>query len=78
MREIVRRTMGLMTAGIAGVMALGTAAGAQQLVDAGGEDGEGGLAFVLMTLLILGIGLALFYMDRVRKRALERDETEQS
>ena len=45
-----------------------------QLVDAGGERGQGGLAFVLLALFFwLFIG-ALFYMDRVRKRRSGDDE----
>jgi len=45
-----------------------------QLVDAGGERGQGGLAFVLLAVffwLFLG---ALFYMDRIRRRRLPDDE----
>ena len=45
-----------------------------QLVDAGGERGQGGLAFVLLALffgLFLG---ALFYMDRVRQRRMGEDD----
>jgi hypothetical protein len=45
-----------------------------QLVDAGGERGQGGLAFVLLALffgLFLG---ALFYMDRVRQRRMGPDD----
>jgi hypothetical protein len=52
-------------------------AGAQQLVDAGGEgDGSGGLAFVLFTLMVFLCGGAMFYMDHVRRRrARAEDET---
>jgi len=39
-----------------------------QLVDAGGERGQGGLAFVLMVFFFLAFIAALFYMDRVRQR----------
>ena len=47
-------------------------AAAQELVDAGQEgDGSGGLAFVLMTVMVFVIGLALFFMDRIRRRATE-------
>jgi hypothetical protein len=46
---------------------------AQQLVDAGGEDGQGGLAFVLLVILVMGIWAALFFMDRVRRRREEQD-----
>jgi hypothetical protein len=47
---------------------------AQQLVDAGGGDGQGGLAFVLLVVLVAGIAGALFFMDHIRKRSAERDE----
>ncbi len=39
-----------------------------QLVDAGGERGAGGLAFVLLALFFWIFIGAIFYMDRVRKR----------
>ena len=39
-----------------------------QLVDAGGERGAGGLAFVLLAVAFWIFFGALFYMDRVRKR----------
>ena len=39
-----------------------------QLVDAGGERGQGGLAFVLLAFFFLIFIAALFYMDRVRQR----------
>lgn len=44
-----------------------------QPVDAGGERGGGGLAFVLMTVFLVLFMLSLFYLDRVRKRRSERD-----
>lgn len=48
---------------------------AQQLVDAGKEgDGSGGLAFVLLVVMVCVIWAALFFMDRIRKRAAEKDE----
>jgi hypothetical protein len=46
---------------------------AQQIVDAGGENGQGGLAFVLHVLLIMMMWAALFFMDRIRRRREERD-----
>jgi hypothetical protein len=46
---------------------------AQQLVDAGGEDGQGGLAFVLLAILVMAIWAALFFMDRVRRRREEQE-----
>ncbi len=51
-------------------------AGAQQLVDAGKEgDGSGGLAFVLFTVMVFIMAGAMFYMDRIRKRRSEQDES---
>ncbi len=39
-----------------------------QLVDAGGDNGAGGLAFVLLAVFFWIFIAAIFYMDRVRKR----------
>jgi len=51
-------------------------AGAQQLVDAGQQgDGSGGLAFVLFALTVMLIAASMFFMDKVRRRAAEREET---
>lgn len=47
---------------------------AQQIVDAAGENGSGGLAFVILVLVVCGIWGSLFFMDRVRKKSLEKDE----
>ena len=53
-------------------------AGAQQLVDAGGEgDGSGGLAFVLFTVMVMICGGAMFFMDHVRRSRLRQDEDSQ-
>ena len=41
---------------------------AQQLVDASGENGGGGLAFVLLVVTVMVIWGSLFFMDRVRKQ----------
>jgi ABC-type proline/glycine betaine transport system permease subunit len=61
--------------GAAAVALLPSAAGAQQLVDAGSRDnGSGAIAFVAFTLMVFAIGFALFFMDRVRRRASQRDE----
>ncbi len=49
-------------------------AGAQQLVDAGGDNGQGGLAFVLMALMVFAIAGSLFYMDHVRRNRLPQSE----
>jgi uncharacterized membrane protein YdjX (TVP38/TMEM64 family) len=57
------------------LVAAATPAGAQQLVDAGGDNGQGGLAFVLMAVMVFVIGFSLVFMDRVRRRrAAQRDE----
>jgi hypothetical protein len=49
-----------------------------QLVDAGGDRGQGGLAFVLMTAFFWLFFGALFYMDRVgRRRRAAREEQQQ-
>lgn len=54
---------------------LAAPAGAQQLVDAGKDgDGSGGLAFVLMVVMVVIIGASLFYMDHVRRNRLPEDE----
>ncbi len=39
-----------------------------QAVDAGGDRGGGGLAFVLLALFVVLFGVSLFAMDHVRKR----------
>jgi Zn-dependent protease with chaperone function len=39
-----------------------------QLVDAGGERGQGGLAFVILAFFVGVLFASLFYMDRVRNR----------
>jgi hypothetical protein len=60
----------------AGAVLLATAvpAGAQQLVDAGGESGSGGLAFVLFTVMVALCAGAMFYMDHVRRRRLQQED----
>jgi hypothetical protein len=63
---------------VAALVALAAPAGAQQLVDAGKEgDGSGGLAFVLMVVVIVCIGGSLFFMDRVRRNRLPQDDDTQ-
>jgi hypothetical protein len=69
--------------GAVAVLALGALvllaapAGAQQLIDAGGGtgNGSGAVAFIAFALMVFAIGFALFFMDRVRRRASddERD-----
>jgi len=65
--------LGLCVAGV--LLTLAVPAGAQQLVDAGKEgDGSGGLAFVLMTVMVVAIGGSLFFMDHVRRNRLPQDD----
>jgi hypothetical protein len=45
-----------------------------QLVDAGGERGSGGLAFVLMAIFFWIFFGSIFYMDRVGKRRRARED----
>jgi hypothetical protein len=69
--SIVRLRTGVL-AGLLMLVAAGCNDG--QLVDAGGERGQGGLAFVLLALFFFLFLAALFYMDRVRQRRMGEDE----
>jgi hypothetical protein len=71
----MRKLMTLTLTAIAALLTLTAPAGAQQLIDAGRGhiDGSGGLAFVVFTIMVFGIGFGLFFMDRVRRRASERE-----
>jgi len=64
-----RWAVALLTAAALAVLA--APAGAQQVVDAGGgpKNGSGGVAFIAFALMCAGIAFALFFMDRVRRRA---------
>jgi len=68
---VTRRLRDLVVLAVSSTVALVVAAspaGAQQLVDAGKENGGGALAFVLFAALVgLTFGV-LFAMDRVRRR----------
>jgi hypothetical protein len=60
---------------LAALLALSAPAGAQQLVDAGKEgDGSGGLAFVVMVLVIVCIAGSLFFLDHVRRNRLPNED----
>jgi hypothetical protein len=45
---------------------------AQQLIDASKDGGAAFIAFAVMCFLFVG---SLFYMDRVRRKRSERDES---
>jgi hypothetical protein len=77
----MRRTRSLIALAlctVAALLALAVPAGAQQIVDAGKEgDGSGGLAFVLMVVMIVAIAGSLFFMDHVRRNRLPQDDDTQ-
>ncbi len=54
------------------VVMLGACTNNGQAVDAGGERGGGGLAFVLLTVFLVAVVGFLFLLDRARTRK-ERD-----
>lgn len=70
-----RARVAMVVAGVVlAVLVWAAPAGAQQLVDAGQEtDGSGGLAFVLFAFMVFLIAGALFFMDRIRRRANDSD-----
>jgi hypothetical protein len=71
----IRALVGLGLVIVGALLALAGPAGAQQLVDAGKEgDGSGGLAFVLMVVMVVAIGGSLFFMDHVRRNRLHQDD----
>jgi hypothetical protein len=53
---------------VASLALLATGCSNGQLVDAGGDRGQGGLAFILLTVFFWLFFGALFYMDRQRKK----------
>ena len=65
------RRVGVVLVALGAVVLLAAPAGAQQLIDAGGGtgNGSGAVAFIAFALMVFGIGFALFFMDRVRRRA---------
>jgi hypothetical protein len=75
----LRSVVGLALVTAGALLALAVPAGAQQLVDAGGGEGNGsgGLAFVLMVVMVVCIGGALFFMDHVRRNRLPQDDDTQ-
>jgi len=73
----IRTPLALALVVVGALLVLAAPAGAQQLVDAGGENGAGGLAFVLLVVTILCMAGALFFMDRVRRNRLPKDDDTQ-
>lgn len=74
----LRCALGVALGAAGALLALSAPAGAQQLVDAGKEgDGSGGLAFVLMVVMVVCIGAALFFLDHVRRNRLPQDDDTQ-
>lgn len=63
-------------AAVALLVVLGAGCSNGQLVDAGGENGQGGAAFVLLVVFFFIFLGALFYMDRVRQRRMGDDSDE--
>jgi hypothetical protein len=66
----------LIVSSVAAFALIASPAGAQQLVDAGKENGGVALAFVLFTVLVGLTFAVLFAMDRVRRRR-EREQDQQ-
>jgi hypothetical protein len=77
MTHRVRASVVAVASSVAALMVTASPAGAQQLVDAGKENGGGALAFVLFTLLVGVTFAVLFAMDRVRRRREEASERDQ-
>ena len=76
---MTRRTRDVIMLVVSSLVALAVTAspaGAQQLVDAGKENGGGAEAFVLFAVLVGLTFAVLFSMDRVRRRQ-DAEEREQ-
>jgi hypothetical protein len=71
----IRSVAGAALVAVASLLVLSAPAGAQQLVDAGKEgDGSGGLAFVIMVVVICCIAGSLFFLDHVRRNRLPEED----
>lgn len=77
MTRRVREAVVVVVSSLAALAVTASPAGAQQLVDAGKENGGGALAFVLFTALVALTFAVLFSMDRVRRRRQEAEERDQ-
>jgi len=73
-RSLHLRLTALRLGAVAGAAVLLAACSEGQPVDAGGERGGGGLAFVLLALFVVLFAASMFYMDHVRKRRSGRDD----
>lgn len=69
-RTLMNLVRAVVAAALLTVLATGCTNG--QLVDAGGERGQGGLAFVLLAVFFWIFIASLLYMDRVRRRDRSR------
>jgi hypothetical protein len=77
MSRRMRDTVVMIVSSLVALAMTASPAGAQQLVDAGKENGGGAEAFVLFVLLVGLTFAVLFSMDRVRRRRHEAEEREQ-
>ena len=73
----VRHLVVLVLSSAPALVLIASPAGAQQLVDAGKENGGGATAFVLFTILVGLTFAVLFSMDRIRRRREEAREREE-
>jgi hypothetical protein len=70
----VRALVVLIVSSVTALALTASPAGAQQLVDAGKENGGGALAFVLFAALVGVTFGVLFAMDRVRRRRQQEQD----
>ena len=77
MTRRVGTLVALAVSAVFAITAFASPAGAQQLVDAGKENGGGATAFVLFTALVGLTFAVLFSMDRIRRRREQAREREQ-
>lgn len=56
---------------LVGAVVLLASCGDGQVIDASGENGGGGLAFVAMCVMIFVFVAALFFVDKVRSRKMD-------